>query len=110
MSAAAKGLYEKLQQMRLELFIIALQHLGQMRLLYCTCTHFASWSRIDESLLWHSVQRQATEVECEMAIIPDAELIITRSRQDKYRLIVASRNRCITVLAQDCEDILLGTA
>ncbi len=45
-----------------------------------------------------------------MAIIPDAELIITRSRQDKYRLIVASRNRCITVLAQDCEDILLGTA
>ena len=26
MSAAAKGLYEKLEQMRLELFIIALQH------------------------------------------------------------------------------------
>ena len=44
-----------------------------------------------------------------MAIIPDAELIITRSRQDKHRLIVASQNRC-TVLAQDCEYILSGTA
>jgi len=28
--------------------------------------------------------------------------MITRSQQDKYRLIVASRNRC-TVLAQDCK-------
>jgi hypothetical protein len=45
--------------------------------------------------------RQATEVQCEVAIISDAELLITRSHQDKYRLIVTSRNKC-TVLTQVC--------
>jgi hypothetical protein len=49
----------------------------------------------------HVMDRQATEVQCEVAIISDAELLITRSQQDKYRLIVTSRNRC-TVLTQVC--------
>lgn len=90
----------------MELFITALQH-----------------PRPDETVALHlyalfsifflnyllNLRRQATEVQCEVAVISDAELMITRSRQDKYRLIIASRNRC-TILAQDCKRHLVPVA
>ncbi|KAK4032866.1 hypothetical protein C8A01DRAFT_20122, partial [Parachaetomium inaequale] len=79
----ARKLHQKLKDMRTELFITALQS-----------------PRPDETVVLHL---QATDVQCEVAIISDAELLITRNRQGKYRLIVTSRNRC-TVLTQVLPD------
>ncbi|KAK4149983.1 hypothetical protein C8A00DRAFT_46525 [Chaetomidium leptoderma] len=76
---AANKLHERLEEMRMELFVTSLQY-----------------PRRDEIVALHL---QATEVQCEVAIISDAELLITRNQQGQYRLIVASRNRC-TVLSQ----------
>ncbi|SPQ21533.1 b89ab809-ace2-4622-980e-e47404ee3af5 [Thermothielavioides terrestris] len=82
--AAAKTLHQRLEDMRMELFITSLQY-----------------PRPDETVVLHL---QATEVECEVAAISDAELLITRSRDDgQHRLIVTSRNRC-TVLTQVLPD------
>ncbi|KAH6626528.1 hypothetical protein B0J18DRAFT_143063 [Chaetomium sp. MPI-SDFR-AT-0129] len=72
-------LHAKLEDMRLELFVAHLQTPGP-----------------DEIVVLHL---QATEVQCEVAVIPDADIIITRTRDGQHRLIVTSRNRC-TVLAQ----------
>ncbi|KAK4096717.1 hypothetical protein N658DRAFT_501244 [Parathielavia hyrcaniae] len=79
----AKTLHQKLKDMRRELLITSLQY-----------------PRPDETVVLHL---QATEVQCEVAIISDAELLITRSQQNKHRLIVTSRNRC-TVLSQILPD------
>ncbi|KAL2258536.1 hypothetical protein VTK26DRAFT_8125 [Humicola hyalothermophila] len=76
---AAEQFYEQLEDMRMELFIASLQY-----------------PRPDETIALHL---QMMEVHCEVAMISDAELLITRSKEDKYRLVVASRNRC-TVLSQ----------
>ncbi|EAQ86350.1 hypothetical protein CHGG_07603 [Chaetomium globosum CBS 148.51] len=76
---SAKKLHEKLEDMRVELLVTSLQY-----------------PRPDDVVALHL---QATEVQCEVAIIPDAELLITRNSRDEHRLIVASRNRC-TVLSQ----------
>ncbi|KAK4119870.1 hypothetical protein N657DRAFT_580821, partial [Parathielavia appendiculata] len=66
---------------RRELFITGLQH-----------------PRPDKTVVLHL---QATQVRYEVAIISDAELLITRSQQDKFHLILRSRNRC-TVLTSSC--------
>ncbi|GAB1314531.1 hypothetical protein MFIFM68171_04741 [Madurella fahalii] len=73
----AKKFHQKLKDMRRELLIASLQY-----------------PRPDETVVLHL---QATEVQCDVAMISDAELLITRSRQDKYRLIVTSRKRCTVV-------------
>ncbi|KAH6641083.1 hypothetical protein F5144DRAFT_562477 [Chaetomium tenue] len=80
---AAKKLLEKLEDMRVELLVTSLQY-----------------PRPDDVVALHL---QATEVQCEVAIIPDAELLITRNSRDEHRLIVTSRNRC-TVLSQVLPD------
>ncbi|KAK4142502.1 uncharacterized protein C8A04DRAFT_13220 [Dichotomopilus funicola] len=74
-----RRLHAKLEDMRVELFVAHLQTPGP-----------------DEIVVLHL---QATEVQCEVAVIPDADIIITRTRDGQHRLIVTSRNRC-TVLAQ----------
>ncbi|KAK4099567.1 hypothetical protein N658DRAFT_498272 [Parathielavia hyrcaniae] len=79
----SKTLHQELKDMRRELLITSLRY-----------------PRPDETVVLHL---QATEVQCEVAIISDAELLITRSQQNKYRLIVTSRNRC-TVLSQILPD------
>ncbi|KAK4032241.1 hypothetical protein C8A01DRAFT_50919 [Parachaetomium inaequale] len=80
---SAKKLHEKLEEMRMELFVTSLQY-----------------PRPDETVVLHL---QATEVQCEVAIISDAELLITCNRDNQHRLIVASRNKC-TVLTQVLPD------
>jgi len=76
---AARKLHERLEEMRMELFIGNLQY-----------------PRPDETIVLHL---QAAQAQCEVALISDAELLITRDHRDQYRLIVTSRNKC-TVLTQ----------
>ncbi|KAK3297356.1 uncharacterized protein B0H64DRAFT_473482 [Chaetomium fimeti] len=86
---AAKKLREKLEDMRVELLVTSLQY-----------------PRPDDVVVLHL---QATEVQCEVAIISDAELLITRNSRDEHRLIVTSRNRC-TVLSQVLPDSFFASS
>ncbi|KAH6850634.1 hypothetical protein B0I37DRAFT_118134 [Chaetomium sp. MPI-CAGE-AT-0009] len=80
---AAKKLHERLEVMRVELLVTSLQY-----------------PRPDDVVVLHL---QATEVQCEVAIISDAELLITRNPRGEHRLIVTSGNRC-TVMSQVLPD------
>ncbi|KAK1825799.1 hypothetical protein QBC39DRAFT_270306 [Podospora conica] len=82
----AKLLYQKLEDMRMELFILSLEY-----------------PRADETVALHL---QVTQVQCEEICIADAEMIITRSKLgdgERFRLTIRSRNRC-TILSQICDD------
>ncbi|KAK5654914.1 hypothetical protein OQA88_6670 [Cercophora sp. LCS_1] len=76
---SADKLYRQLEDMRMELFVLSLQYL-----------------RPDETVALHL---QATEVQCEEICMADAELLITRDAQGKFRLVIVSRNNC-TILSQ----------
>ncbi|KAK1760373.1 hypothetical protein QBC47DRAFT_366974 [Echria macrotheca] len=76
---SANQLYQQLEDMRMELFVLGLQY-----------------PRPDETVALHLL---ATEVQCEEVCIADAELLITRDTKDRFRLIILSRNRC-TILSQ----------
>ncbi|KAK0636135.1 hypothetical protein B0T17DRAFT_481035 [Bombardia bombarda] len=80
---SARMLYERLEDMRKELFVLSLQY-----------------PRPDEKIALHL---QAAQVQSEEVFIPDAELFIVRSQQDKFRLIIVSRNKC-TILSQVLAD------
>lgn len=43
--------------------------------------------------------RQTARVECEVVYIDDAEITIVANTDKKYRLIIASRNKC-TIISQ----------
>ncbi|KAL2197719.1 hypothetical protein P885DRAFT_35147 [Corynascus similis CBS 632.67] len=85
----AMELQEKLEKMRIELFIANLQS-----------------PRAEETVV---LQLQATEVQCEVAVIPDAELLITRNHEGQYRLIITSRNEC-TILTQVLSDAFFASS
>ncbi|KAK0652450.1 hypothetical protein B0T16DRAFT_322463 [Cercophora newfieldiana] len=76
----AKELFNQLEAMRMELFVLTLQ--------YC---------RPDETVALHL---QVTQVQCEKVFIRDAEMMIMRNQEGKFRLVILSRNRC-TVLSQE---------
>ncbi|KAK4247066.1 hypothetical protein C7999DRAFT_14853 [Corynascus novoguineensis] len=85
----ARELQGKLEEMRIELFIANLQS-----------------PRAEETVV---LQLQATEVQCEVAVIPDAELLITRNHKGQYRLIITSRNEC-TILTQVLSDAFFASS
>ncbi|KAI8954654.1 hypothetical protein F4801DRAFT_480687 [Xylaria longipes] len=77
--SAAKEFHEKLEAMRTELFVRSLQY-----------------PRSNERVV---LNLQTARVECESLYIDDAEIIIVVDTDAKYRLIIASRNRC-TIISQ----------
>ncbi|GAB1317040.1 Fungal N-terminal domain-containing protein [Madurella fahalii] len=76
---SAERLYQQLEDMRMELFVLSLQY-----------------PRPDETVALHL---QAAQIQCEEVCIADAELLITRDTKERSRLIILSRNRC-TIVSQ----------
>ncbi|XDG05643.1 hypothetical protein ABKA04_005258 [Annulohypoxylon sp. FPYF3050] len=88
---AARELHEKLEDMRMELFLRDLRY-----------------PRSDESV---AVRLQFANIECEYMCIPDADVTITVDNHGKHRLIIESRNKCILmsqILADDFSNSLSG--
>lgn len=82
---AAKALYQNIEDMRRELFIQSL-----------------SSPRRDEIV---ALRLQVAQVQTEVVLIQNAELLITRDREGKQRLIIVSENKCTIlnqVLPDDC--------
>ncbi|KAI0401440.1 hypothetical protein F4802DRAFT_618891 [Xylaria palmicola] len=77
--SAAKEFYDNIEHMRTELFVRSLQY-----------------PRSNERIV---LNLQTARVECETLYIDDAEITIVRDTDGKYRLIIASRNRC-TIISQ----------
>ncbi|KAI0120916.1 hypothetical protein F4776DRAFT_232491 [Hypoxylon sp. NC0597] len=80
---AARELHQKLEDMRMELFVRSLRY-----------------PRSDEAVILHL---QVATVECEYMSISDADITVTLNHQGKHRLIIESRNRC-TLLSQVLAD------
>ncbi|CAM1510177.1 Fc.00g005120.m01.CDS01 [Cosmosporella sp. VM-42] len=78
-SEVAQFFYTQLEEMRKELFVLSLQY-----------------PRRDEKVALHL---QAAQVQCEDIFIPNGEIFIVRNIEDKFRLIIISRNKC-TILSQ----------
>ncbi|KAI3317319.1 hypothetical protein HD806DRAFT_527212 [Xylariaceae sp. AK1471] len=76
---SAEEFHEKIESMRKELFVRSLQY-----------------PRSNEKVM---LNLQAARVECEAVYIDDAEITIVVDTDGKYRLIIASRNRC-TIISQ----------
>ncbi|KAI1387281.1 uncharacterized protein F4822DRAFT_430034 [Hypoxylon trugodes] len=90
---AARELYEKLEGMRMELFV------GSLR-----------YPRSDETI---ALRLQVEAVQCENMYISDADVTITTDAQGKHRLIIESRNKCTLisqVLADDFFNSPSGTS
>ncbi|KAI0887809.1 uncharacterized protein GGS22DRAFT_89380 [Annulohypoxylon maeteangense] len=88
---AARELHERLEDMRMELFIRSLQY-----------------PRTDESV---ALRLQFVNITCEYMCIPDANVTVTIDAQGKRRLIIESRNKCTLVsqvLADNFSDSLSG--
>ncbi|OTA62299.1 hypothetical protein K449DRAFT_50901 [Hypoxylon sp. EC38] len=88
---AARELHQKLEDMRMELFIRSLQY-----------------PRSDEAV---ALRLQVATVECEYMSISDADITITLDDHGKHRLIIESRNKCTLlsqVLAEDFFSSPLG--
>ncbi|KAI1738271.1 hypothetical protein F4680DRAFT_467494 [Xylaria scruposa] len=77
--SAAKEFHEKIENMRMELFVRSLQY-----------------PRSNERVV---LSLQTARVECESLYIDDAEIINVVDADDRYRLITVSRNRC-TIICQ----------
>ncbi|TGJ83097.1 hypothetical protein E0Z10_g5655 [Xylaria hypoxylon] len=77
--SAAKEFHDKIESMRMELFVKGLQH-----------------PRSNEKVV---LNLQTAKVECESVYIDDAEITIVMDEDAKYRLIIASRNGC-TIISQ----------
>ncbi|KAI1457048.1 hypothetical protein F4805DRAFT_475471 [Annulohypoxylon moriforme] len=80
---AARELHEKLEDMRMELFIRSLRY-----------------PRSDESV---ALRLQFANIECEHMCIPNADVTVTVDTQRKRRLIIESRNKCI-LMSQVLDD------
>ncbi|KAI0533988.1 hypothetical protein GGR58DRAFT_484487 [Xylaria digitata] len=76
---AAREFYDKIEAMRMELFVKSLQY-----------------PRSNEKVV---LNLQTARVECESVYIDDAEITIVVNADAKYRLIIASRNGC-TIISQ----------
>ncbi|KAI1171196.1 hypothetical protein F4777DRAFT_566211 [Nemania sp. FL0916] len=76
----AEEFREKIEAMRMELFVKSLRY-----------------PRSNEKVV---LNLQTARVECESLYIDDAEICIVVDADAKYRLIIASRNRC-TIISQD---------
>lgn len=88
---AATELHEKLEDMRMELFLRDLRY-----------------PRLDESV---AVRLQFANIECEYMCIPDSDVTVTVDNYGKHRLIIESRNKCILIsqiLADDFSNSLSG--
>ncbi|KAI0458295.1 hypothetical protein F5B21DRAFT_500557 [Xylaria acuta] len=77
--SAAQEFHKKIEAMRTELFVRSLQY-----------------PRSNEKVV---LNLQTARVECESLYIDDAEIFIVVDTDAKYRLIIASRNRC-TIISQ----------
>ncbi|KAK4173175.1 hypothetical protein QBC36DRAFT_195277 [Triangularia setosa] len=80
---AAKTFYQNIEAMRRELFV-----------------QFLSFPWRDEIV---ALRLQVTQVQTEAVLIHNAELLITRDKEGKHRLIIASQNKC-TILNQALSD------
>ncbi|KAI0419796.1 hypothetical protein F5X98DRAFT_59439 [Xylaria grammica] len=77
--SAAKEFYDKMEAMRMEMFVKSLRY-----------------PRSNEKVV---LNLQTARVECESVYIDDAEITIVVDADAKYRLIIASRNGC-TLISQ----------
>ncbi|KAJ3577965.1 hypothetical protein NPX13_g2600 [Xylaria arbuscula] len=82
----AKSFRMKVEEMRVELFAINLEH-----------------PRPDENVV---LQLQADEVSCDDFHIEDAAITVVSQPGDRYRLIVRSRNGCTTLSQQLAQDFM----
>ncbi|KAK0739342.1 hypothetical protein B0T21DRAFT_284446 [Apiosordaria backusii] len=64
------------------------------------CIQSLSFPSRDETV---ALRLQVAQVQTEVVMIPNAELLITRDRDGKHRLIISSQNNC-TILSQCLSD------
>lgn len=100
----ALKLHQKLEELRMELFVLSLQYPRPDETVALHLSVTARLSFGEAVLTICLIHRQVTQVQCEQVFISDAEMMIMRNQKDEYRLVISSRNKC-TILSQECKRI-----